>query len=200
MVDVNKIKDLLKTYFKIDGSYQIDPDSGVIDVDGDVKVVRQIEEIPVQFGVVTGTFICSIARLTSLKGAPHKVGKIFGCGGNLLTSLQGAPQTVGWDFFCNNNRLQNLIGSPHVGGLFVAEENPLISLEGIPENIPSIVRITYQNKLPLLRLCRYDRILIRHAPDVVLSIMKKYAGLGKPGALKAAAELIRAGYLENARW
>jgi hypothetical protein len=37
-------------------------------------------------------------------------------------------------------------------------------------------------------------------PQVVNEIMTKYEGQGKPGAIKAAAELIRAGYKENARW
>jgi len=38
------------------------------------------------------------------------------------------------------------------------------------------------------------------APKQVSTIMNNHAGQGKPGAIKAAVELIRAGYKENARW
>jgi hypothetical protein len=38
------------------------------------------------------------------------------------------------------------------------------------------------------------------APQPVSDIIHKYLGQGKAGALKAAAELIKAGYKDNARW
>jgi hypothetical protein len=36
--------------------------------------------------------------------------------------------------------------------------------------------------------------------EPVNSIMNKYLGQGKPGAIKCAAELIKAGFKDNARW
>ena len=50
------------------------------------------------------SFYCENNQLTSLVGAPQKVGS-FSCGNNLLTSLEGAPRKVrfkGW-FFCDDN-------------------------------------------------------------------------------------------------
>ena len=40
-------------------------------------------------------FLCSINKLTTLEGAPIKVGGDFNCYSNQLTSLEGAPKEVG---------------------------------------------------------------------------------------------------------
>jgi hypothetical protein len=41
--------------------------------------------------------------LTSLEGAPEKVGKDFDCTNNQLINLEGAPKEVGKNFNCMNN-------------------------------------------------------------------------------------------------
>ena len=50
-----------------------------------------------------GNIDCADAYLTSLEGAPQKVGRDFYCYDNKLTSLKGAPQKVGGDFVCGDN-------------------------------------------------------------------------------------------------
>jgi hypothetical protein len=76
----------------------------------------------------------------------------------------------------------------------------------MPEGCKQVI-LPYNRNAPILRLLVYPEVhfvwgggvtLGRH--DVVNEIMAKYAGQGKSGAIKAAAELIRAGYKENARW
>jgi hypothetical protein len=57
-------------------------------------------------------FSCSNNKLTSLVGAPGKVGGSFYCDRNKLTSLEGAPGDVKWNFECENNPLQTLVGAP----------------------------------------------------------------------------------------
>ena len=180
MVDVDKIKRDLDKYFTIDGSIKIDPSTGVVDVDGDVTLMKSISLLPVKFGTVSGKFVCRYRELTSLEGSPHYVGGEFNCYTNQLTSLEGSPRYVGGYFYCSGNPLTSFQGAPdHVGGEFVC---------------------AYNESLPLLRLVVYQRAYMLKVPPKVEEIIRKYEGEGKPGALKAAAELIRAGYKENARW
>ena len=74
------------------------------------------------FGVVNGYFYCFDCKsLTSLKGAPKKVGGNFNCSYcESLTSLKGAPEKVGGSFSCSYcNSLTSLKGAPkEVGGSF----------------------------------------------------------------------------------
>ena len=80
-----------------------------------------------------GDIDCSDQGLTSLKGAPEKVGGNFDCSNNNLTSLQGAPKEVDGYFDCSDNKLTNLKGAPkYVEGKFDCENNAnLKSLNGI---------------------------------------------------------------------
>ena len=55
---------------------------------------------------VSGYFICSNNKLTSLNNSPKTVSGYFGCGNNKLTSLVGAPTSVGGAFNCCNNSVQ----------------------------------------------------------------------------------------------
>jgi hypothetical protein len=224
MVDVTKIKQLLKKHFKTDGAARIDPDTGVVDVEGHVTLKFSVNELPCSFGDVSGSFICHGGRLQLLTGAPHHVGGHFLCYSNKLTSLQGAPRHVGGEFICAYNKLTSLVGAPpHVGSLFICNENkltslegaplhvggdfwcnsnPLESLEGAPHHVGGYFHVDYQKHLPLLRLLSYTGGIDwnKQLPAQVGLILNKYMGEGKPGAIKAAAELIRAGYPENAKW
>jgi hypothetical protein len=205
MVNISQVEKILKQYFKISGKVSIGPDL-VVDVQGDVRLKRNINQLPVQFGHVSGSFYCVSHRLTSLQGAPHHVGTHFSCINNMLTSLQGAPGHVGGNFDCQHNKLTSLQGAPaHVGGDFdcsynTLTSNMLTSLEGAPDHVGGDFLCTYGAHIPLLRLIMYDRVIFWEAPEQVAEIIDKYAGEDKPGALKAAAELVRAGYKDNARW
>jgi hypothetical protein len=120
------------------GHWFRNPETGLVDVDGDFDFYSQLlsDFKGVRFGVVTGTFNCSDNQLTSLEGAPQKVGWYFICSNNELTSLEGAPQKVGRGFECSNNSLTSLVGAPQeVGGYFNCSRSELTSLVGAPQEV-----------------------------------------------------------------
>jgi hypothetical protein len=129
--------------------------TGLVDVDGGFYCSNQgLKDFKgVKFGKVTGYFdcdnnslttlegapkrvgeyfSCSNNQLTSLVGAPKRVGEYFSCSNNQLTSLVGAPKRVGWYFNCTNNQLTSLVGAPQKAGAFYCKNNRLTSLEGAP--------------------------------------------------------------------
>jgi len=204
MVDANQIKKVFWNYFNTSGpdrEIHIGSD-GKVNVHGDVQLVyTDVKQLPVSFGTVSGNFRCLFSSLTSLVGAPHHVGGYFICSNSELTSLVGAPQHVDGSFTCHHNKLTNLVGAPkHVGDTFDCEYNQLTSLEGAPEHVGEEFWCTWNPHLPVLRLITYQHPWIGNAPDLVSDIISKYVGQGKPGALKAAGELIKAGFKGNARW
>ena len=98
---------------------------GEIDVDGDVDLSSKgLTELPsyIQFGVVKGNFFCDLNRLTTLKGAPIEVGKVFDCSYNRLVSLEGAPLRVKY-FDCSSNKLTSLEGAPKKADFFNCKNN-----------------------------------------------------------------------------
>lgn len=201
MVDVAEIQAMLKKMFDIIGTIHVDPETGVVDVEGGVMDMKPMLKMSVQFGTVTGSFICSESRLESLMGAPHTVGKDFSCGKNRLTSLEGGPKWVGGGFWCANNQLTSLVGAPlHVGRSLQINGNPLKSLDGMPVELKGQIWLDYTFDLPLLRLLEFPNPMLSYAPDQVGLILNKYKGTGKPGAIRAAAELVKAGYKRNAKW
>ena len=107
-------------------NYTINKDFTIY-VNGDVNLFkRDLKEFPdyIQFGVVRANFHCGGNKLTSLEGAPEKVGGAFFCSDNQLTSLEGAPEDVGGDFGCDNNKLTSLKGAPkYVRGDFYCYNN-----------------------------------------------------------------------------
>ncbi len=73
---------------KID-NYTINPD-GSIDVVGDVFLSnKNLDKLPLKFNYVSGVFVCSYNKLTSLEGSPKKLGLKLYCSRNPLTSLNG---------------------------------------------------------------------------------------------------------------
>jgi hypothetical protein len=120
------------------GKWTLNPQTGLVDVDGDFYCSDQdlTDFKGVRFGVVTDDFNCSNNRLTSLEGAPQKVGRGFYCPNNRLTSLEGAPQIVGGNFDCSVNSLTSLEDGPQtVGGFYNCFSNLLTSLEGAPQSV-----------------------------------------------------------------
>ena len=200
MVDVTTIHELLNEYFDVVGEVLVDPDTGVVHVQGHVKLIKRTTQLPVQFGTVYGNFSCSESRLETLAGAPQTVGIDFACGNNRLTTLVGGPRSVGGAYYASNNQLTSLVGAAtHVGRSLQINTNPLKSLDGMPVVVKGRIWLDYDRDLPLLRLLEFDDML-SYAPDPVRVILTKYAGQGKPGAIKAAGELIKAGYKANAKW
>ena len=119
-------------------TWSINASTGKIDVDGDFVSTRRnsLGFRGVNFGVIKGRFVINDAGLTSLEGAPKKVGGDFHCYNNELTSLEGAPQVVGGNFYCSANNLTSLEGAPKkVGRNFICNNNKLTSLKGAPKKV-----------------------------------------------------------------
>jgi len=145
-------------------------------------------------------------RIPSMGKLPVKferVGGAFIVNNMGLTSLEGAPKVIDAGFFAGDNMLENLLHAPHmVPGHFSIPNNPLTSLAGWPEKGVNSCTLTYNDHLPLLRCLHTTNQIhvVNYPPPQINQILNKYKDSGKPGALKAAAELIRAGFKENARW
>jgi hypothetical protein len=226
MTDHKDIQDKLRKFFKIQGkgTIKIHP-SGVVDVDGHVRLSSLWDKLPVKFGKVSGAFICSGGRLTTLEGCPTYVGDNFDCSSNMLTSLAHAPTHVVKDyrcsdnqiislehapkrvdgyFNCGKNQLTNLTHAPEwVQENFTCHGNPLESLAGMPAHVGKAIWLTYDEQLPLLRTLVAEEVQfmnITPESEQVSQILNKYMGQGKVGALKAAAELVKHDFKANARW
>ena len=111
-------------------NYTINID-GTIDVDGDVYLPsKDLTKIPFNFGKVTGYFICSKNKLTSLVGCPKEVDGSFDCSNNNLKDLIGGPQEVGGYYYCNGNSLESLEGcAGDIGGDLICRHNQLKMLD-----------------------------------------------------------------------
>ncbi len=70
----------------------------IIDVSGDVNIIgyNKESEFPsyIKFGKISGNFICSYSRLTSMRGFPETVDKNFDISFSHITSLEDAPTEV----------------------------------------------------------------------------------------------------------
>lgn len=207
MVNTKEIRELLKYHFDIKGDVQID-DAGHVHVQGDVQLKRLTPlpepKLPVKFGQVSGKFSFSGHNVDTLAGCPHHVGHIFDCSSTNVKSLVGAPEHVGGNVLVTYCDLKNFVGGPrHVGGDYYGRRNPLTSLEGLPDHIPGELDFEWFPNLPVLRSLVALHVEVRQAYDYVEpveDILNKYTQQGKAGAIKAAAELIRAGFKGNARW
>jgi hypothetical protein len=202
MVNVDHIKQSLKEYFQIMADEPWSPDqgihvheaTGVVDIKGSVTLrdplLKLYSPLPIKFGHVSGNFNISLNaqyHLFNLENFPHTVEGNFRVQAPRMTSLQGAPR--------------------HVGGVCAILSKSLMSLEHLPKTYARM-RLEYTPHLPLLRLVDEQVVYWNYSPEyggmlrgtVATSIIERHRGEGKTGALKAAAELIRAGFKENARW
>ncbi len=73
-----------------EGKWTINEKTGLVDIEGDfVCSYEKYEKLTdfkgVKFGVVTGSFYCHGNSLTSLEGAPKKVGRHFWCDNNSIS-------------------------------------------------------------------------------------------------------------------
>ena len=136
----------LNEYIK--GIWSVNRQTGLVDVQGDFFCYgRGLKSLSgISFGHGSGNFNCGTNRLTSLEGAPQKVGGSFSCAENQLTSLEGSPQTVGGNFNCNSNQLTSLAGAPQtVGGSFSCARNELQSLKESPQTVGGGFNCSYNN-------------------------------------------------------
>ena len=124
----------------VDGSWKLNPQTGLIDVDGvfNCSEQRLTDLKGVRFGKASGDFDCDNNQLTTLVGAPQSVSLSFSCSSNQLTTLEGAPRKVGGYFTCSENQLTSLVGAPQsVDSSFNCYNNQLTSLEGAPQSVGS---------------------------------------------------------------
>ena len=136
-----------------DGTWKISPQTGLVDVDGHFDCRNQglTDFKGVRFGNVSRCFYCFENKLTSLEGAPQRVGEYFNCSSNELESLKGCPKYVGGGFDCYKNELKSLKDAPdYVGQHFDCSFNKLTSLEGAPNRVNGYFQCSY-NRLKSLK-------------------------------------------------
>lgn len=74
-------------------------ENGRVDVQGNVIISnKNLSEIPVNFGYVTGDFSIYKNNLKNLRGCPVEVGGKFFCGLNPFETLEGCPKEIGGNF------------------------------------------------------------------------------------------------------
>ena len=104
--------------------YDVNPDTYVINVDGDVVLEETFyhNRLPFKFGDITGEFSAGSTGITSLHNGPNSVGGNFSCSHN-------SPHGT-------NKGLTSAVGSPNVvGGTADYENNPITSIEGLPREV-----------------------------------------------------------------
>lgn len=119
-------------------NWSINELTGKVDVGGKFESMdsNKLGFRGVKFGEVYGDFEIGDLGLSSLEGAPEKVGGSFRIYSNSkLTSLKGGPSEVGESFLCLGSNLYSLEGSPlKVDGDFYIRPLPA-SLIGAPLKI-----------------------------------------------------------------
>jgi hypothetical protein len=76
----------------------------------------------------------------------------------------------------------------------------------MPDNL-KVIAFTWREYLPLLQSLKAEEVKLYTTDSTTVSpaltcykILSKYAGEGKPGAIRAAAELVKEDLKGNARW
>ena len=128
------IKKYINDNYTITGNLIISKDR-VVDCGGGVIVdngsITSLTNGLFSWGKIKRYFDCNGCNITSLEGAPKKVGGYFDCSYcNNLKTLEGAPEEVGGTFCCNHCiKLKNLKGAPKsVGGGFYCGECPNLKI------------------------------------------------------------------------
>jgi len=177
-------EDLLREYLYFTDD-QIEIDGDIVNVTGDVGLIKSCGELPFQFGEVTGEVGFHEKELTTLRGSPTKVGGAFYAYGNDLTDLKGGPKIV--------------------EGIYSVFRNPLTSLEGSPEILKGRFYLSWSVNVPLLRLVKYNKVELRsalYATDAKTcnSIIASFAGKTpvRQAIIQCQKELIDAGFSSNA--
>lgn len=129
-------EDIRKWLHSIDIKFYSIRENNIVDVQQQVRITKKLTELPIQFGVIHGSFNCSGVGLITLKGCPEKVTDFFNCDNNQLTSLQYCPKEVGEYFSCNYNKLESLLYAPeYINESFYCDNNNLTSLKHGPKYV-----------------------------------------------------------------
>jgi hypothetical protein len=212
-VDEAGIRETLARNFLIQEGIEVTvrPD-GKVDVPSSVVLRGKHDRLPLQFGKVSGNFVCHRAGLKSLEGAPESVNADFDCSRNELTSLIGGPRDA-QNYYCQTNKLTNLVGGPEsVGDNLFCQDNPLKTLEGVATD--AVVHLTWHVDLPLLRLLSTAGFFIFPSAEnmyidamsqgwKIEEILNKYheaAGPLRQRMIACQKELIDAGFASNAKF
>jgi hypothetical protein len=150
-------------------NYRIE-ENGVVNVNGDVKIKRrELEAIPIQFGIVAADFNCGRNNLLSLHGSPYVVIGNYYCNNNKLTSLKGASDKVGRSFYCDYNDIESLEGSPgSIFNSFYCFDNKLTSLKGGPKIVQENYNCNnnlinslegYPDRIHGYFICQYNKLI-----------------------------------------
>ena len=203
MVNMDQI---MSTYFRSETGrplteYEID-DAGLVNVfNNKLSLYKPTQKLPVKFGKVQ-TLMMFDKGLTTLEGVPNECDGIVAAK-NKLTNLAHCTAKLRY-LNVSNNKLTTLEGSLRSVHMLDVMFNPLKSLDGLENMEVNEIRIHYTEQLPLLKLLVAKEIfIVKHYMQEMVQlseILNKHAGTGKQGAIKCAAELIKAGYKENARW
>jgi hypothetical protein len=133
-LETNLPEGLLKILNKsVNGTWKINPQTGKIDVDGDLKMVevrpfqkpqsggpisKDLKELfgGFEIGKVTGKYECGRVSTYSLEGGPEYVGGDFSVWQNRsIKEMKGCPSFVGGNFeYSSEECILNLKGSPDV--------------------------------------------------------------------------------------
>jgi len=224
MVDRDQIAQTLQQACHIDGDYEIQS-NGLVNVKGNITLDAKnvtYPHLPVHFGIVDGHFWAPDVGLRSWQGFPREVTGMLMLNFNQIHSWQGAPARVHslgmahnpvltlegmpevlYTLDVSNCGLTNLKGiSGPLAGWLGARDNPLRSLDGF-DGAEISFTFDYAPQLPLLKALltkKQIEVMGDQRAEKVTQILNRYAGSGKKGALACAAELIKTGFKENARW
>lgn len=165
-------------------NYTINND-GTVDVDGNVYIHSEgLENIPIQFGKVSGEFNCDNNFLRTLKGCPTEVGKNFTCSENELTTLEGGPKKVGESYVVINNGLSDLKGGPEkVYGLIV-DNNHITDLTYLPKGCKYLSLSGNTNLLNLKGVHKIKNLSKVFLNDTPLANIFKPAEISNIGVIK----------------
>lgn len=116
--------------------YSINQDLSVyIDENIDLSS-HSLQEIPIQFDTVVGSFDCTNNKLTSLKGCPKIVIGDFICAENQLTNLKYCPTIIKGNLYCSTNLLTTLEGCcEEILFNFSCTDNKLTTLKYGPKKV-----------------------------------------------------------------
>jgi hypothetical protein len=101
--------------------------NGIVNVNNRVIIsMRNIDILPIKFGIITKYFYCYDNKLITLEGCPREVHNDFSCSGNQLKTLKYSPVKVGNHYFCIENEITTLKDGPKIiGGILHCDSNPI---------------------------------------------------------------------------
>lgn len=163
-----------------------------------------LEEIPIKFRNVSGTFDIRYNKISTLQncpkdveefyisdnileslvGSPDEVTRFLG-GYNNLTTLEGGPKICHGDYNVRDCKLKSLLGLPEkVSGYICFNRNPIHTLDGIPKSF-DVNKTIFMGDTPIGKLCEVflDPIVIS-TNNITLKKLEKFFKSLEYGYLK----------------